>query len=82
MDGKTLLALVSYARHRPYCPESRGPGDCNCGLYALLDGIRCTCGHKVNVHVDRDVDDVVGWPCFKCQSKHCLGFALSDGGES
>jgi hypothetical protein len=69
-----LFRLSKYARHRPWCPEANGPGDCTCGLYALLDSIRCTCGHKVSVHTDRDVDDVVGWPCSACKSKRCTGF--------
>lgn len=70
-----LFRLSRYVRHRPWCPEANGPGDCTCGLYALLDSIQCTCGHKVSVHTDRDVDDVVGWPCSDCKSKRCRGFA-------
>jgi hypothetical protein len=61
-----------------WCPEFDGPGDCTCGLYALLDSIRCVCGHKVNVHTDRHVDDTVGWPCNGCKSALCSGFALAE----
>lgn len=76
MTLEPLFLLASYARHRPWCPEASGPGDCTCGLYALLDSIRCACGHRVSVHTDRDVDDVVGWPCSDCKSKRCTGFAI------
>jgi hypothetical protein len=72
-----VFALSRFVRHRPQCPEFDGPGDCTCGLYALLDTIRCTCGHKVNHHTNRDVDDVVGWPCSDCHSKKCRGFVLA-----
>lgn len=34
----------------------------------------CTCGHRRGVHTNRDVDDVVGWPCWDCRSKRCRGF--------
>lgn len=71
-----IFLLSGYAMHRTWCPERHGPADCTCGLYALLDSIRCTCGHKVNKHTDRDVDDVVGWPCIDCASKRCRGFIL------
>ncbi len=83
MAGDLMFRLSRFVRHRPWCPEDRGPADCTCGLYALLDTIRCTCGHKVSIHTDRDVADVVGWPCNECQSASCSGFALggqSDGG--
>lgn len=78
LTAAQVFALAGYARHRPYCPEANGPADCNCGLYALLDTIRCgTCGHKVNWHTNRDVSDVVGWPCSECRSARCKGFALA-----
>jgi hypothetical protein len=38
----------------------------------------CTCGHRRDHHTNRDVDDVVGWPCLDCQSKRCRGFAALD----
>jgi hypothetical protein len=76
-DGPTIFQLASFARHRTWCPEFNGPGDCTCGLYALLDSIRCTCGHKVSVHTNRDVSDVVGWPCNECESERCRGFTES-----
>lgn len=72
--SEPLFLLKSYARHHPWCPEFSGPGDCTCGLEALLDSIRCTCGHEVSVHTNRDVSDVVGWPCNECQSRRCTGF--------
>lgn len=56
---------------------SKGPGDCTCGLYALLEAILCTCGHTVRHHTNRDVSDVVGWPCFDCKSARCTGFTLA-----
>jgi hypothetical protein len=37
-------------------------------------GDLCTCGHRRDHHIDRDVDDVVGWPCLDCRSKRCRGF--------
>jgi len=77
--SETLFRLYSFARHRPWCPEDKGPADCTCGLYVLLDNIRCTCGHKVSVHTDRDVSDVVGWPCNDCRSASCSGFRLAWG---
>ena len=76
-----LFQLAAYARHRPWCPEFNGPADCTCGLYALMDTIRCTCGHRVDQHTDRDPSDVVGWPCFICQSSRCTGFSPSTGDD-
>lgn len=77
-DAEALFQLSRFVRHRPWCPEFNGPGDCTCGLYALLDSIRCTtCDHKVSVHTNRDVSDVVGWPCSECKSERCTGFAHS-----
>ena len=38
----------------------------------------CTCGHRRDHHTNRDVDDVVGWPCLDCRSKRCRGFALAE----
>jgi hypothetical protein len=38
----------------------------------------CTCGHRRDHHINRDVDDVVGWPCLACRSKRCRGFAALD----
>jgi hypothetical protein len=38
----------------------------------------CTCGHRRDHHINRDVDDVVGWPCLDCRSKRCRGFALAE----
>ena len=75
--SEQVFRLSRYARHQPWCPESKGPADCTCGLYALLDSIRCTCGHKVSVHTDRDVSDVAGWPCNECRSERCQRFALA-----
>lgn len=74
--AEALFRLASFARHRPWCPEGQGPGDCTCDLYALLDSIRCECGHKVSIHTDRDVSDVVGWPCNECRSSRCTRFRL------
>ncbi len=74
-EPSVLFRLSRYARHRSWCPEASGPADCTCGLYALLDSIRCaTCDHKVSDHTDHDVADTVGWPCSKCRSDRCEGF--------
>jgi hypothetical protein len=36
--------------------------------------VLCECGHRHDHHTNRDVDDVVGWPCLDCHSARCRGF--------
>jgi len=79
-----VFDLSKYAQHRKFCGRTYMPGDedhapaaCDCGLDAVLDSLRCGCGHRVDHHTDRDVSDVVGWPCIDCKSARCRGFAAT-----
>ena len=76
-ESSSIYHLSGFAQHRSWCPEANGPGDCTCGLYALLDRFQCVCGHKVSVHSSRDVSDAVGWPCSGCRSDRCPRFRLA-----